>query len=161
LFYALRKRIKAEAEGWHGAVAVLLAACIPLIAQLALLIRVPIPYPSIHDEFSYLLAADTFVHGRLTNSPHPLWKFFESFHILQQPTYMSKFPPMQGLVLALGQLIFGHPYWGVCLSAALMCACVCWVLQAWMSWRWALAGNLWLGAKFVAASMWARWLWEP
>jgi hypothetical protein len=116
------------------------------------------PIPLIHDEFSYLLASDTFAHGRLTNPPHEMWRHFESPHILQQPTYASKYPPMQGLFLAFGQAIFGMPIVGVWLSNALAVMASVWMLRGWMPYRWAFLGGFLLGAH-PTMILWGQSYW--
>lgn len=116
------------------------------------------PLPITHDEFSYLLAADTFAHGRLTNPTHPMWRYFETMHVIQQPTYMSKFPPGQGMALAVGQMIFGHPFFGVWLSFAGMCAGICWMLYAWLPRRWAFLGGI-MATLWLAMTIWAQSYW--
>ncbi|MCH2127458.1 MAG: hypothetical protein MK165_21890 [Pirellulaceae bacterium] len=100
------------------------------------------PEPNWHDEFSYLLAADTFSQGRLANPPHAMWEHLETFHVLQQPTYVSKYPPAHGFVLALGQWIGGHPVWGVWLATACCAASITWMLNGWVAARWSLLGGL-------------------
>jgi hypothetical protein len=107
------------------------------------------PAPVIHDEFSYLLASDTFAHGRLTNLTPPFWQHFETFHVLQVPSYASKYPPGSALFLALGQILTGQPIVGVWIGYALMCAAVTWMFQAWLRPRWALWGGVLTTLWFV------------
>jgi hypothetical protein len=112
-----------------------------LLLRLAILPFCPIPLPFVHDDFSFLLAANTFALGRLTNPTPDLWMHFESIQITMQPTYMSMYFPAQGLILAAGKVFFGHPWFGLLCVNALMCAAICWMLQAWLPPTWALLGG--------------------
>jgi hypothetical protein len=99
------------------------------------------PLPRIADESSYLLAADTYASGRLTNPPHPLWPHFETQHVLVTPSYQSKYPPGPGLMLALGQIV-GNPLAGAWLGLALAAAALAWMFAALVPRRFALLGGL-------------------
>ncbi len=113
-----------------------------ILLRLAMLPLFPIPHPFVPDDFSFLLASDTFASGRLTNPTPAMWVHFESIHITMKPTYMSMYFPAQGLVLAAGKVLAGHTWYGVLATSALMCAAICWMLQAWLPPTWALLGGM-------------------
>ncbi len=117
------------------------------------------PEPYIHDEFAYALAGDTFANGRVTNPTHPMWEHFESYHIIHKPSYQAKYPPGQGLVLALGQALFGHQLVGVWISTAVACAATCWMLQGWLPPRWALLGGFLTAVHPTVAVWWGETYW--
>jgi hypothetical protein len=130
-----------------------------LALRVALLPILPIPLPGVQDEFCYLLLSDTFAHGRLTNPTSPMWVHFESPFILWHPTYTAKYWPAQGLIMAFGQALLGHPFWGVWLSVGLMCAAITWMLQAWVGERWALLGGFLAVIRFGTFNYWANGYW--
>ncbi|HYK37612.1 hypothetical protein [Alloacidobacterium sp.] len=122
--------------------AVIATGVAALLLRLAILPIVPIPQPFVPDDFSFLLAADTFMSGRLANPTPAMWAHFESIHITMKPTYMSMYFPANGLILAVGKVLFGHPWFGSLCMIALMCAALCWMLQAWLPPTWALLGGV-------------------
>jgi hypothetical protein len=136
-----------------GMRAVILIGLLAVAARIVLLIVEPVPQPHVTDEFSFLLQADTFMHGRLANPTPPFWQHFESIHIFLTPTYASMYFPAQGLILAFGRL-FGSAWIGVLLSSGIMCGAIVWMLQGWMPPRWAFLGGLLAIARFGLFSYW-------
>jgi len=145
----------ARKTGW----CMLALAVLPVALRLLLLPHHPVPGPEIYDEFSHLLVADTLRHFRLANPPHPMPQFFETFFVLQQPTYSSIYPIGQGLVLALGWTIFGHPWGGVLISVAALSSLCYWMLRAWTTPGWALAGGLLAVFEFGPLNLWTNNYW--
>lgn len=130
-----------------------------ILLRLLLLPALPIPDPYVPDEFSHLLVADTLAHGRLANPPHELAKHLESIQILQKPSYASMYLPGQGLFLALGQVVFGHPWFGVLLSAGLASCAMLWMLEAYFEKQWALVGAVVFVIRYCVTSYWMNSYW--
>jgi len=133
-----------------AAVIVLRAAIIPIH---------PIPHPIIADEFSHLLLADTFSHGRLSNPSHAAWPSFETLHVIQQPTYASMYFPGPALLLWLGTVVTGVPWFGLLIATGALCGLVCWALQAWVPARWALLGGTLVALRIGIVSYWVDSYW--
>lgn len=127
-------------------------AVLPVALRLALLSHHPVPVLDIYDEFGHMFVADTLRHFRLANPPHALPQFFETFFILQQPTYSSIYPIGQGLLL-----IFGWA--GVLLATGAFCALCYWMLRGWTTPEWALVGGLLAVMEFGPLNQWTNSYW--
>lgn len=75
--------------------------------------------PAYHDEFSYLLQAKTFLHGRLSFPSSPrLPELFDQMHVVNEGRFASRYFPGVGAWIA-PFLAIRHPYWGQWLAGAL------------------------------------------
>src|ERR1700722_16284909 len=157
--------LRAEAEPFVQRLAKRTAWCmvalagLPLLLRLALLAHASVPTHAGSDDFSYWLLADTLRHFPLATAAHPMRQFFETVFVLQQPSYSSIFPLGQGLAMAAGWLVFGHPWAGVLLSVAALCALTYWMLRAWTTPGWALVGGLLAVMQFGVLSYWVNTYW--
>ncbi len=136
-----------------------LLAALPVVLRLALLRNHPVPTPDLYDEFGHLLVADTLRHWRLANPPHAMHRFFETFFVLQQPTYSSIYPIGNGLMLALGWTLLGLPWAGVLVSVAALCGLCYWMLRGWVTPGWALYGGILAVFEFGPLNQWTNNYW--
>ena len=134
--------------------AIIAVGLFPMTARLLLLPVFPFPSPKVHDEFSNLLLGDTLAHGRLANPTPAYWQHFETEYELLRPTYASQYEPGQGLVLAAGQVLFGHPWWGVWFSTGVMCGALCWALGSFLPPGWAMFAGILAALQFGIYGFW-------
>ena len=90
--------------------------------------------PDIHDEYSYLFQARTFLAGRLSfPSSARMPELFDQMHVLNEGRFASRYFPGVGLWLA-PFVAMGHPYWGEWLAFAMSAFFIFWAARE-------LAGN--------------------
>ncbi len=104
-------------------------------------VRGHIPKPTTYDELAYVLSAETFVQGRWSMPSPPGWEHFETIHVTLSPTYHAKYQPGMGLVLALGQYFFHHPYYGVILVLMLASVSLDEMVRAWLPSHWSFLAS--------------------
>ena len=136
-----------------------MAGLLALLGRALLLPILHVPRPAIQDEFSYLLASDTFASGRLVNPTPALPEHFETLQELIRPVYASKYPPLSGLAMAAAQKLTGQPWVAVWLSMGLLCGAICWALQGWLPAVWALVGSLIAVLHIGIVSYWTESYW--
>ncbi len=141
---------------WLAMIAV---GLLPIAIRTVMLPIAPVPVPTIHDEFSFLMQGETFASPRLANPAHPFWKSFETVYVLPRPTYSSQYPPAQGLVLAAAMKMTGQPWVGVLASMGILCALLFWMLRAWLPPRWALLGACIAVFQFGVFDYWVNSYW--
>src|SRR5262249_10415579 len=145
--------------GRHRRVCILVVAVLPIVFRLTLAGVLPHPEPRSHDEFAYLLGADIFSSGKVAFPPHPKWEFFESAHVFSQPIRAPKYPPAQAAFLALGQTVFGDPFYGVLISVGLFAGAMCWMLQAYASPALALLSGISVALCYGPRHYWTETYW--
>lgn len=123
------------------------------------LLLLPAPVPSGADDFSYILLGDTLRHLRMANAPHPLHQFFEAVFVLQQPTYSSIYPLGQGLLLAIGWMLFQSFWAGILIASGAFSALCYWMLRGWVVPTWALLGGLLAVVQFGPLCPWVNSYW--
>ena len=133
-------------------------ALVSLVGSAAAGAFIPRHLPHIHDEFAYLFAGQTFAHFTVTNPAHPLWRFFESHHILMQPSMMAKYPAGPGAMIAVGFWL-GNPIYGVWLTCAGFAGATAWMLRSFFATRWALLGGVLISTQFGLTHYWAQTYW--
>jgi len=85
MFWFFRPAIRLPLRNLSANRQVLLTFVLALAAHAAVYPIVGTQAPGVHDEFSYLLMADTMASGRLVNPTHPLSIFFETFTLINCP----------------------------------------------------------------------------
>jgi len=134
-------------------------AVLPVALRLALLAHHPVPVPDLYDEFGHLLVAGTLMKLRLANPPNALSQFFETFFVLQSPSYAAIYPVGNGLAMAAGWFLFGTPWAGVLLCTGAFCALVFWMLRGWTTPGWALFGGCLAVFQFGPLNQWTNSYW--
>jgi hypothetical protein len=132
------------------------AALAAIAIRLLLVPLLPPPKPVVTDEFSHLLLADTLLHGRVANPVHPLWRHFESLHILQRPHYVSNYFPGNAAVLAAAEWAVGSAWPGVVVMSGMFAGALTWALLGYLPARWAALGGLMAILRFSTGSYWVN-----
>ncbi len=138
---------------------ILVVGALAVVLRAAVLPWLGAPSPTVHDEQSLVLQAQTYLAGRLANPTPPLWEHFETFHVNIVPAYASMYFPGRGLPLAAGLLLADNAWVGVWLSFVLLCMAAVWMLQGWVSLPFAFLGGVLMVLRLGVFSYWVNSYW--